>query len=232
MAKDAVKRALARCPELRPIQEVLLAPPPRPKVNAHSPYWEPAVNEGVAVQGWVFNVSANKSDPHEHSFFYEVAYVQDGITRVFSHEMSIDPWDWKYAGSHGTWFHETVLECQAATVLLHPERPPVLFGDTQPYKVVTIDEQIARARAAPAEQLAREIEVAIELLQEASSKDRRGVAMRLAPHASVYTERFHDDFYVVADLYAYARKGGDVLGILERVAPHLPDAKAEQWAAE
>jgi hypothetical protein len=232
MAEDAVTRAMARRPKLPPVEEPLRAPPPRTNLVARRAHWEPAVREGVAVKGWVFNATADKSDPHGHDYFYEVAYELDGEVRVFSGELGIDPWDWKFTGPHGDWFHETVMNCRAATVLVHRGRAPVLFGDTEPFEIVRLGEQVARAQRAPAERRAKEIEYAIEILQEAASADRRAVARLLAPFAPSYTARTHDDFYIVADLYGHARKGGDVLGILERIAPRLPAASKEYWAAE
>jgi hypothetical protein len=214
------------------VQEELRAPPPRPKLVAKSPHWEPSVREGKAVQGWVFHATADKSDPHGHDFTYEVAYELDGEVRLFSGEKGMDPWDWRFTGTYGDWFHQIVLECRAATVLLHPEREPVLFGQTEPYKIVSLEEQLARTRRAPEDRRAKELELAIEILQLASSEDRRKVARLLEPFAHTYTGRTHDDFYVVADLYGHARKGGDVLSILERIAPKLPEAKKEYWAAE
>lgn len=232
MVKDAVRRAMARRPKLPPVEEPLRARPPRTNLVAHQPYWESAVRDGVAVKGWVFNATADESDPHGHDYFYEVAYELDGHVRVFSREMSIDPWDWKFTGPHGGWFHEIVMGCRPATVLVHPEREPVLFGDTEPFEIVHLGEQVARAQRAPVDRRAKETEYAIEILQEASAVDRRAVAMLLAPFASAYTQRAHDDFYIVADLYAHARNGGDVLAILERIAPGIPAASKEYWAAE
>lgn len=232
MSKDAVRRALAGRPELRQVQDSLRAPPPRSKLVAKSPYWEPVVREGVAVPGWVFHVKADKSDPHGHDFFYEVAYEHEGQVKVFACEKGIDPWDWKFTGPWGSWFHETVLECRAATVVLHPQYEPVLFGDTEPFELVSLAEQVALAHAATAERRAKATEVAIEILQEASAADRRRVAGLLSPYASKYTSRAHDEFYVVADLYGYARQGGDVLAILEAIATNLSEARKEFWAAE
>ncbi|HWO20574.1 MAG TPA: hypothetical protein VNO30_17510 [Kofleriaceae bacterium] len=232
MATDAVTRAMARRPKLPPVEEPLRAPPPRTNVVAHQPYWEPSVRDGVAVKGWVFNATVDESDPHGHDYFYEVAYELDGQVHVFSREKGIDPWDWRFTGPYGDWFRETVMGCRAATVLIHPAREPVLFGDTEPFEIVHLGAQVARARAAPAARRAKETEYAIEVLQEASSADRRAVAALLAPFASAYTERAHDDFYIVADLYAHARKGGDVLAILERIAPKVLAARKEYWAAE
>jgi hypothetical protein len=232
MAKDAVTRALARRPKLPPVEEPLRARPPRTNLVAHRSHWEPSVRDGVAVKGWVFHATADRSDPHGHDYFYEVAYELDGHVRVFSREMSIDPWDWKFTGPYGGWFHDTVMGCCAATVLVHPEREPVLFGDTEPFEIIHLGEQVARARRAPVERRAKETEYAIEILQEASAEDRHGVAMLLAPFASEYTARARDAFYIVADLYAHARNGGDVLGILDRIAPRLPAARKEYWAAE
>jgi hypothetical protein len=232
MTKDAVRRAMARRPKLPEIEEPLRARPPRTSLVAHRSHWEPSVRDGVAVKGWVFNATADKSDPHGHDYFYEVAYELDGHVRVFSSEMSIDPWDWKFTGHHGDWFHETVMGCRAATVLVHPAREPVLFGDTEPFEIVRLGEQVARAQRAPADRRAKETEYAIEILQEASAADRRAVATLLAPFASTYTQRAHDDFYIVADLYAHARNGGGVLEILERIAPRLPAASKQYWAAE
>jgi hypothetical protein len=232
MAKDAVTRAMACRPKLPPIEAPLRAPPPRANLVVHLSYWEEVVREAVAVKGWVFNATVDKSDPHGYDYFYEVAYELDGQVRVFSGEKGIDPWDWKFTGPYGGWFHETVMGCRAATVLVHRVRAPVLFGDTEPFEIVHLGEQVARARSAPADRRAKETECAIEILQEASSADRRGVARLLAPFASEYTERAHDDFYIVADLYAHARNGGDVLSILERIAPKLPAASKEYWAAE
>ena len=232
MSSDAVKRALARRPELPPIEEPLRTPPPRGNLVAHESYWEQSLREGVAVKGWVFNATVDKSDPHGHDYFYEVAYERDGQVHVFSREKGMDPWDWKFTGPYGDWFHETVMGCRAVTVLLHPEHEPILFGDAEPFEIVRFAEQLARVRSAPAERRAKELEYAIEILQNASAADKQGVAALLAPFASSYTERSHDDFYVVADLYAHARAGGDVLSILERIAPELPDASREYWAAE
>jgi len=232
MTQDAVRRALARRPELPPIEEPLRARPPRTNLVARRSHWGPAVRDGAAVKGWVFNATADKSDPHGHDYFYEVAYEIHGGVRVFSGELSIDPWDWKFTGPHGEWFHETVMGCRAATVLVHPEREPVLFGDTEPFEIVRLGEQVARAQRAPADRRAKETEYAIEILQEASAADRRAVAALLAPFAPAYTARAHDDFYIIADLYGHAREGGDVLAILERIAPKLPAASKEYWAAE
>lgn len=233
MAKDAVVReALARRPHLPPIEALLQAPPPRSKLVAHRSYWEPSVREGVAVKGWVFRYRADESDPHSHDYFYEVAYELEGQVHTVPHELSFDPWDRNLAGEYGDWFRKIVATCGAATVLLHPEREPVLFGDVEPYEIITLAEQLERVRRAPAEVRDAEVERAIEILQAASSEDRRGVAALLEPFAPTYTGRTHDDFYVVADLYAYARKGGDVLKILERIAPKLPTANKEYWAAE
>jgi hypothetical protein len=221
-----------RRPHLPPIEEPLRALPPRTNLVAHQSHGELSVQEGVAVKGWVFNATVDTSDPHGHDYFYEVAYELDGHVHVFSREMGIDPWDWKFTGPYGDWFPETVMKCRAATVLLHPDREPMLFGDTQPFEIVSLGEQLARARRAPADRRAKEIETAIEILQEASAHDRTGVAMLLGPFASSYTERGHDAFYVVADLYAHSRKGGDVLVILEHVAPRLANASKRYWAAE
>ena len=232
MVKDAVTRAMARRPKLPPVEEPLRAPPPRTNLVAHQSHWEPSVREGVAVKGWVFNATVDESDPHGHDYFYEVAYELDGQVHVFSRELSIDPWDWKFTGAHGTWFHETVMGCRAATVLVHPEREPVLFGDTEPFEIVHLGAQVARARRAPPDRRAKETEYAIEILQEASTADRHAVAALLAPFAAAYTKRAHDNFYIVADLYAHARNGGDVLAILERIAPKLPAATKRYWAAE
>lgn len=232
MAQDAVTRAMARRPELPPVEEPLRARPPRTNLVAHRAYWEPSVREGVAVKGWVFHAIADQSDPHGHHYLYEVAYELDGQVRVFSREVSIDPWDWKHTGPYGEWFHDTVIGRRAATVLLHPEREPVLFGDTEPFEILHLGEQVARARGAPAGRRAKETEYAIEILQEASAADRRGVAALLAPFAPEYTRRAHDAFYIVADLHAHARNGGDVLAILDRIAPRLPGAHKEYWAAE
>jgi hypothetical protein len=190
------------------------------------------VREGIAVKGWVFHATADESDPHGHDYLYEVAYELDGDVRVFSREKSMDPWDWKFTGHYGDWFHETVMGCRAATVLVHPEREPVLFGETEPFEILRLGEQVARARRAPADRRPKETEYAIEILQAASTADRRGIAVLLRPFASAYTQRAHDDFYIVADLYAHARSGGDVLAILERIAPSLPAAHKEYWAAE
>jgi hypothetical protein len=185
----------------------------------------------LAVQGWVFQARADESDPEEHLYSYEVAYVLEGSVRVFSQDRRIDPWDRVLSGPFGSWFHETVMQRRAATVLLHPEREPTLFGDTEPYELIALGDQLARARLASAAQRAKEVETAIEILQEAASADRPRVARLLAPFASTYTTRGHDEFYVVADLYEHARKGGDVLAILERIAPQLPEAKKAYWAA-
>lgn len=76
------------------------------------------------------------------------------------------------------------------------------------------------------------VEYAIEILQESSRQDPDGVRQLLAPFAASYTQRALDPFYIVADLYAYARQGGDVLTILERIAPKLPYATKPYWAAE
>jgi hypothetical protein len=190
------------------------------------------VREGTAVKGWVFNATVDKSDPHGYDYFYEVAYEIDGQVRVFSCEKGIDPWDWKFTGPYGGWFHETVMECRPATVLVYLQREPVLFGDTEPFEIIRLGDQLARARRAPAERRAKETECAIEILQEASAADRRGVARLLAPFAPEYTERTHDDFYIVADLYNHVRNGGDVLALLERIAPALPAASKQYWAAE
>jgi hypothetical protein len=232
MAQDAIKRALARRPKLPPIEETLRVPPPRTNLVANQPHWEPSVRDGVAVKGWVFNVTVDKSDPHGHDYFYEFAYELDGDVHVSSRTKGMDPWDWRFTGPYGDWFHETVMECRAATVLLHPERDPVLFGDTEPFEILRLGDQVARARRAAADRRAKETEYALEILQEASTADRRGVATLLAPFASAYTQRTHDDFYIVADLYSHARNGGDVLTILERIAPELPAASKRYWAAE
>jgi hypothetical protein len=232
MAKDAVTRAMARRPKLPPIEDPLRAPPPRTNLVARSPYWETSVRDGVAVKGWVFDATVDKSDPHGHDYCYEVAYELDGQVHVFAGEKSMDPWDWKFTGPYGDWFHETVMGCRPATVLVHPEREPVLFGQTEPFEILRFGDQVARARSAPADRRLKETEYAIEILQEASSADQRGVAKLLAPFASEYTQRTDDDFYIVADLYAHARRGGDVLAILERIAPKLPAASKQYWAAE
>jgi hypothetical protein len=146
--------------------------------------------------------------------------------------MTIDPWSLKFDGIYGEWFRGTVMGCCAATVLVHPEHGPLLFGETEPYEIVYLGDQLARAQRASADRRAKEIEWAIEIVQEASRADPAGVQRLLAPFAPAYTERARDDFYIVADLYGYAHKGGDVLAILERIAPQLPAASKEYWAAE
>lgn len=190
------------------------------------------MREGIAVKGWVFNATVDKSDSHWFEYFYEVAYELDGQVRVFSGEQGIDPWDWRFTGPYGGWFLETVMECRAATVLVHPRLDPVLFGEAKPFEIVRLGEQVARARRAPADRRAKEIEYAIEVLQEAATASPSAVARLLAPFASEYTARTHDDFYIIADLYGHARNGGDVLAILERIAPQLPAARKAYWAAE
>lgn len=232
MAKDAVRRALARRPKLPPIEVPLRATPPRTNLVARQAYWEQSVRHGVAVKGWVFSATADESDADWHIYHYEVAYELDGHVRVFSGMMNIDPWTQRFDGPYGGWFRDTVMGCGAATVLLHPAHEPVLFGETDPYEIVLLRDQLARARRAPAERRAKETEWAIEILQEASRADPRGVQQLLAPFAPAYTERAHDDFYIVADLYSHLRKDGDVLAILERIAPELPTASKEYWAAE
>jgi hypothetical protein len=232
-AKDAIKRALARRPPtLPPVEESLRAPPPRPSLVAREPHWARAVREAVAVKGWVFHATVDDGDRGGYDYFYEVAYELDGTVRVFSQTHNIDPYNMKHEGPYGGWFKETVMGCKPATVLVYPALEPVLFGETEPYEIVRLTDQLARARGAPTERRTKETEYAIEILQAASAADPPAVARLLAPFASEYTQRAGDAFYIVADLYAHLRKGGDVLAILERVAPGVPAASKEYWAAE
>lgn len=232
MAKDAVRRAMARRPKLPPIEEPLRASPPRLNLLARNLHWSPALRQGVAVKGWVFHATADESDSEMYKYAYEAAYELDGQVHVFSAEMRIDPNDRRCDAEYGGWFRDTVVGCCAATVLVHPELGPVLFGEIEPFENVLLRDQLARAQRAPAERRAKEIEWAIEIVQDAWRADRSGVARLLAPFGPEYTHRTYDDGYLVADLYGYARNGGDVLAILEQIAPKLPNASKEYWAAE